>query len=66
MMLPAILKFHIPGFGSADEKVYYELFRESKLKTEQGTEWFFNLKNNAGNTIVVAADESIFRMYRVK
>lgn len=65
-MLPAILAGNLPNFAMANEKVWYSLIREPKMLKESGTEWFFELKNSSGAVIHVFANESMFRLYRVK
>ena len=65
-MLPAILAVEIEGFAKKNEKVFYKLKKETKLKELLGSPYFFELENLRGDKTAVTADENIFRLYRVK
>ena len=64
-MKKGILKRQVIGFASKNEMIFYEVFREPRLKEEFGTEFFMRLQNKAGAETIIPYTQTLFRLVEI-
>jgi len=61
-MKKGILKRRILGFAEKNELIWFEVFREPKLKAEFRTEFFMRLKNKNDIETIIPYTDTLFRL----
>jgi len=64
-MKKGILKRKVMGLGEANELVWYEVFREPRLKEEFKTDFFLKLKNKNGVEVIIPFTDKLFRLVEI-